>query len=98
MILVYWFSNLTRSLYEGDSNSSSLSLSFSSSLAFSSPLLSSSFCTFHSPLAIRHRCVEDDGGDGSGDSEEPIIRVATFFFSSSLSSSDEPLDDSMFVS
>jgi hypothetical protein len=41
---------------------------------------------------MRHRCVEDDGSDGGGDSEEPITRAATFSFSSSLSSSDEPLD------
>jgi hypothetical protein len=47
---------------------------------------------------MRHRCVEDDGGGGHGDSEEPITRVATFSFSSPLSSSDEPLDDSMSVS
>jgi hypothetical protein len=47
---------------------------------------------------MRHRCVGDDGGDGGGDSEEPIIRAATFSFSLSLSSLDEPLDDSIFVS
>jgi len=47
-------------------------------------------------LAIRHRCVEDDDGGGGEDDEESIIMAATF--SLSLSSSDEPLDESMFVS
>jgi len=47
---------------------------------------------------MRHRCVDDDGGSGNGDSEDPITRAATFSFSLSLSPSDEPLDDSMSVS
>jgi hypothetical protein len=49
---------------------------------------------------MRHRCVEDDGdggGEGGGD-EAPITIVATFSFSSSLSSLDEPLDVSRSVS
>jgi hypothetical protein len=47
---------------------------------------------------MKHRCVEDDGGSGGGDSEEHITRAATFSFLFSFSSSDEPLDDSMSVS
>ena len=42
-------------------------------------------------MAIRHRCVEDDGGDVGEDSEESITIAATFLFS--LSSSDEQLDE-----
>jgi hypothetical protein len=55
---------------------------------------------------MRHRCVEDDSGDGGrdvdgdggGSSEDPITRAVTFSFSSSLSSPDEQLEDSILVS
>jgi hypothetical protein len=47
---------------------------------------------------MRHRSTEDYGSGGGGDSEELITKVATFSFSSSLSSSNEPLDDSVSVS
>ena len=60
--------------------------------------ISSSFYTFRSPLAMRHRCVEDDDGSVDEDSEEPTTRAATFSFSFSLSSSNKQLDDSMSVS
>jgi hypothetical protein len=47
---------------------------------------------------MRHRRVEDDGGDGGVDGEDPITTAATFSFSSSLSSPDEPLDVSRSMS
>jgi hypothetical protein len=46
-------------------------------------------------LAIRYRCIEDDG-DGGGEDARSIAMAATF--SLSLSSSDDPLDESMSVS
>ena len=49
-------------------------------------------------MAIRHRCVEDDGGGVGEDSEVSITIATTFTFSFSLSSSDEPLDESISVS
>lgn len=66
------------------------------SLSLSLPLLWSSFCTFRSPLVISHRCVEDGADGGSGGIFVPITRSITFS-SSSLSSEDEPLKDSILM-
>jgi hypothetical protein len=46
---------------------------------------------------MRHRCVEDDMVGVDGGDKESITMAATFSFSSSLSSLEESLDDSMSV-